>query len=122
MTGHIWAILDEVVISRVVGDAVVMRDQLAHLLDLIDKGRIRLQIIPASLTNHPGLCTPFRIFDLAEGTVVHTEDSYGGSSYRDPAKVDSMRDLFGALQSEGYAPEASARLLRSMVRGDEHHE
>ncbi|HEV2784411.1 MAG TPA: helix-turn-helix transcriptional regulator [Actinophytocola sp.] len=43
---HLWTVLDESVLYRIRGDAVVMHAQLAYLLELSERPRIDVQVLP----------------------------------------------------------------------------
>lgn len=43
---HLWTVLDESVLYRIRGDAVVMHAQLAHLLEMSERPRIDVQVLP----------------------------------------------------------------------------
>jgi hypothetical protein len=115
---RLWFVVDEVVINRIVGDETIMAEQLQHVMDLAKTGTIRFQVIPGTLRRHPGLCSPFRIFDTAnDGMVVRMDHTYGGSTYRDAEQVSYMRSLFGALQAEALSPSQTEDLMARTVEG-----
>ncbi|MBB6173222.1 hypothetical protein HNR23_003282 [Nocardiopsis mwathae] len=111
----LWFVVDEVVITRTIGDRRIMRLQLEHLEKLMSSGKIRLQVIPDDIGHHPGLCTPFRIFELPTGNLLHMENTFGGQSFRESDKVNRMLSLFGALQAEAYPPRRSIDLIRQVL-------
>jgi transcriptional regulator with XRE-family HTH domain len=43
---HLWTVLDESVLYRIRGDAVIMHTQLAHLLEMSERPRIDIQVLP----------------------------------------------------------------------------
>ncbi|WP_344165805.1 helix-turn-helix transcriptional regulator [Nocardiopsis rhodophaea] len=111
----LWFVVDEVVITRPIGNRRIMRDQLQHIEKLMSSGKVRLQVIPNDIGHHPGLCTPFRIFELPTGTLLHMENTFGGQSFREAEKVNRMLSLFGALQAEAYPPRRSIDLIRTAL-------
>jgi hypothetical protein len=49
---RLWAVLDEAVLQRPMGDTVVLREQVASLLEQCDHPNIRLQVIPFAYGGH----------------------------------------------------------------------
>lgn len=113
----VWFVVDEIVIRRAVGSAEIMRDQLDQMLRLMDKGLIRLQVIPTGTLHHPGLCTPFRIMTFAtQPPVAYAERLKGGDVIDAAGEVRECNTIFGALQAEALSPSASAEMIQQ-VRG-----
>src|SRR5262249_30922302 len=61
---RLWAVLDEAVIRRVVGDPAIMREQLLHLVECAEQGRTTLQVVPFGAGAHAGTTGPFVILDF----------------------------------------------------------
>ncbi len=51
----LWAVMDESVLYRKRGDDAVMREQLAHLLELSAQRRIDIQVLPFDAGSTPAL-------------------------------------------------------------------
>lgn len=112
----VWFVVDEVVIRRPVGGREVMREQLEHLLELIETRRIRLQVVPLSTQLHPGLCPPFRVMGFRDRPpVAYVEHMLGGDMVDQPDDVSRCNTIFGALQGEALSTTASADLIRAVV-------
>jgi DNA-binding XRE family transcriptional regulator len=58
---HLWVVLDESVLHRLIGTPKTMHDQLAQLADLSERPYISIQVIPASAGAHAGLACAFLI-------------------------------------------------------------
>lgn len=51
---RLWALIEGVVLERVIGDRDVMAEQLAHLDNFaVDRGAVTLQVIPTAAGQHP---------------------------------------------------------------------
>ncbi|MFC7327588.1 helix-turn-helix domain-containing protein [Marinactinospora rubrisoli] len=112
----LWFVVDEIVLTRVVGDEQVMRGQLEHIVSLADNGTIRFQVIPGDVRRHCGLCAPFREMVTSAGqAVVRMEHTFGGTNFGEPDKVRQMQGLFGALQAEALSPIRSIDLVRKIM-------
>ncbi|MFD7663507.1 helix-turn-helix domain-containing protein [Streptomyces sp. NPDC059788] len=55
----LWALMEESVLHRPVGEPDVMRAQLQRILDLSQRPNIRVQILPLGIGAHPGAFGPF---------------------------------------------------------------
>ncbi|MDA8369674.1 MAG: DUF5753 domain-containing protein [Nocardiopsaceae bacterium] len=113
----LWFILKEGVLSRTVGDEMIMKEQLGHIAGLVEEDTIRIQVLPDTPASaDPGI--PFRVMALS-GTqsVVYVEHVLGGEVFEEPDKVSELSTLFGTLQAEAYPVPASISLLRK-INGD----
>ncbi len=110
----LWFVMDEVVISRVIGDEKIMGGQLDHLVSLADPGAVRIQVIPTT-QDHPGLCAPFRLLTLSSAqTVLYAEHMMGGETVDTADRVGEAMTLFGQLQAEALPPRASLERIREV--------
>ncbi|WP_407563695.1 helix-turn-helix domain-containing protein [Streptomyces sp. 184] len=60
-----WAIVDETVLRRPVGDGAVMRAQVDRLLDVASQPNVTLQMAEFRTGHHPGTYSPFVLFRFA---------------------------------------------------------
>ncbi|TQN28765.1 helix-turn-helix protein [Haloactinospora alba] len=105
-------VVDEVAISRTVGDEKIMQEQRNWLIELAERGTIRLQLI-TNLPRHPGLCSPFRLMSLdGSRAVAFLEDALGGRSATKPQEIAELGTVFGLLQAEALSPDASIERIR----------
>lgn len=111
-------VLDEIVLRRRVGPSEVMREQLDHMLSLIEDRRIRLSIIPDHAPRQTAVGGSFRIFGLPGGSVVvHLEHAKGQVVVDDPETVNEMATAYGDLQAEALPSYATVELIEK-VRGE----
>lgn len=112
---RVWTLLDESVLRRRIGDASVMREQHARLLELADLPKVRIQVIEG-LGEHAGLLGAFTI---AEGpgraSILSMDDISGGRVHHDPAVVNEARLAFRAMQTEALSARASRDLIASLL-------
>jgi hypothetical protein len=115
---HLWAILDEAAVHRVVGGKAVMQAQLLHLADTAAQGKITVQVLPYSAGPHPGQAGPFIILGFAELTepeVVYME-TVGGNLYVDkPEEVRLFTTVFDQLRAVALSPAQSAAMLQTLA-------
>jgi transcriptional regulator with XRE-family HTH domain len=115
---HLWAILDEAAIRRVVGGQLIMKAQLLHLANSAEHGRTTIQVLPYSAGPHPGQAGPFIILGFAEPTepeVVYME-TVGGNLYVDkPEEVRLFSTVFDQLRAVALSPSQSAAMLQALA-------
>jgi transcriptional regulator with XRE-family HTH domain len=61
---HLWIVLDEAVLHRLIGTPKTTYDQLVHLADMSERSYISIQVVPASVGAHAGLACAFMIGSL----------------------------------------------------------
>jgi transcriptional regulator with XRE-family HTH domain len=113
---HIWAILDESVVRRVVGGSAVMHAQVKHLIAVAEQGRTTIQIVPYGAGPHPGLAGPFIILGFdepSEPDVVYLE-TVGGNLYVDKSEeVRLFATAFDHLRAVALSPDDTRAMLRA---------
>ncbi|MGW7466826.1 helix-turn-helix domain-containing protein [Streptomyces xantholiticus] len=111
---HLWAILDESVIRRVMGSPETMREQLSHLLTVSESGNVTLQVLPFSLGAHCAALGSFVILGGAEPSldVVYVDLHVGSIFMEKAAELDRYRLAFEYLRAQALDIEASRELIR----------
>ncbi|MFC3999772.1 Scr1 family TA system antitoxin-like transcriptional regulator [Nocardiopsis sediminis] len=111
-------VIEESVLKRHVGasdDPGTLSVQLARVLDLIDRGVLRMQVMPADAECHPGASGPFRIYTFPDEPVVASAEHMWGEQVSDKrTHVQQCTAVFGILQSEARSPRASRDLIRKV--------
>ncbi|MFK0178048.1 helix-turn-helix domain-containing protein [Streptomyces xanthochromogenes] len=110
---HIWAVIDEAVIRRMVGGSEVMRDQLHHLHDQARKPQVTIQILPFAQGAHAAAVGSFVILGgpTPELDVVYVDIIGGGLFMEKPAELERYKLAFQYLSAQALDIEASAALL-----------
>ncbi|MBV9450972.1 MAG: helix-turn-helix transcriptional regulator [Streptosporangiaceae bacterium] len=108
-----WAVIDETALHRRIGGPKVMRDQLLKLVELSERPRIAVHVIPADAGAHIGLLGAFAIADFDDDTadIVYMESPDEGHSTRNPATVAKVNLIFDTLRSEALPRGASRDLI-----------
>ncbi|WP_338045267.1 helix-turn-helix domain-containing protein [Nocardiopsis salina] len=115
----IWTIITEGVIRDLEGDPDILTTQVDHLIELMDRGRVRLQVVPATVRfrEHPGLDGAFSLLSLPNRQeVLYAEGPVSGSMVTDSGMVEWMSLKFGSLQSVALPPNETREFLKE-VRG-----
>jgi hypothetical protein len=109
----LWAVLDEQALHRLVGGATVMREQLAHLLDLSQRPNINIQVVPYSAGAHYALSGAFAIADADDTTrVAYLETVTEGYILESPSAVAEVMVIFDTVRAEALSRTASRDLIR----------
>lgn len=97
----LWAVMDEAVLHRPVGGSKVMRDQLAHLLDMAANPRLKVLVVPHDLGANAGLTGAFTIASFNDAPdIVYLETAAEGQISDNPGTVRSCALAFDMLRAE----------------------
>jgi hypothetical protein len=110
---HIWAVIDEAVIRRMVGGRDVMRNQLKHLAKRSAEPHITVQILPFAAGAHAAAVGSFVILGGAtpELDVVYVDIIGGGLFMEKPQELARYKLAFEYLRAQALDIESSAVLL-----------
>ncbi|MEW2087108.1 helix-turn-helix transcriptional regulator [Streptomyces sp. NPDC005283] len=110
---HLWAILDESVIRRVVGSRDVMGEQLSQLLQANESPDITLQVLPFSKGAHSAAMGSFVILGGAEPSldVVYVDIHLGSLFMEKEAELDRYRLAFDYLRAQALDMAASSAMI-----------
>ncbi|KND26332.1 helix-turn-helix domain-containing protein [Streptomyces acidiscabies] len=110
-------ILDESAVRRLVGGAGTMRNQLTHVKQLAEAGRITLQILPFSAGEHDSLEDCFVLFGYRDDEDVLYLAGPGGvlTNRDDREKVARYQECFEDLSDKALNQEESIALLDDIL-------
>ncbi|MDT0548511.1 MULTISPECIES: helix-turn-helix domain-containing protein [Streptomyces] len=110
---HLWAILDESVIRRVVGSPDVMREQLDHLLHANESPGITLQVLPFAKGAHSAAMGSFVILGGAEPSldVVYVDIHVGSILMEKDGELERYRRAFDYLRAQALDMASSSALI-----------
>ncbi|MFJ5263596.1 helix-turn-helix domain-containing protein [Streptomyces sp. NPDC088387] len=110
---HLWAILDESVVRRVVGSPHVMREQLDRLLEANESLHITLQILPFAKGAHSAALGTFVIIGGVEPMldVVYVDFLTGSLFLEKEKELDRYRLAFEYLRAQALDMEASSAMI-----------
>lgn len=112
----VWVVLDEAVLYRPMGGREVMRNQLAHLLSLRSQRRVKLQVLPFSAGQHPGLTGGFNLLRFDDDPdIVYTEDFIQGHMTANPDSVSEGCLHYDQLQAAALSVQDSAALIARVM-------
>ncbi|MFD7335128.1 Scr1 family TA system antitoxin-like transcriptional regulator [Streptomyces violascens] len=115
-TPEVWFILHEAVLRMAVGGPSVMRRQLAHIVGLVERHRITVQVIPFADGAHPLMDAPFKVMSFLDAPpVVYTESVHSGRLLDTPALVASHLKTYDLGRAAALSSAASLKVLRTAM-------
>ncbi|MFJ8956137.1 helix-turn-helix domain-containing protein [Streptomyces sp. NPDC102381] len=113
---HLWAVLDESVIRRVVGSPAIMKAQLDRLLEAGESANITLQILPFAKGAHGAALGSFVILGAAEAAldVVYVDIHTGSLFLEKEEELTRYRLAFEYLRAQALDMEASAAVIQNV--------
>jgi transcriptional regulator with XRE-family HTH domain len=116
---RLWAVIDESVLMRSVGGTEVMREQLLHLLSMMERPRVTLQVAPLEVTASVGVGTGvtylrFALSDLRDAVYIeHLTDS---TFSQKPQAVEQYRDMLDRLGACALTPKQSVERIEQRLK------
>lgn len=114
---RMWFVLDEAVLRRPVGGPDVMREQLAHLIEVVTTmPRIQVRVLPFSSVTYAGLDGSFTVLTLPGGEdVAYHEGPEVSQVIEDAATVAEFEVRFGLVTGEALRTHESLMMIRSAL-------
>ncbi|MET7574571.1 helix-turn-helix transcriptional regulator [Streptomyces sp. NPDC005492] len=116
---QLWAIIDESVLLRVLGGPEVMREQLRHLVEMAQRPRVTVQIVPLDVTNASAPAIPLtylRFGGLDLPDIVYLEHIKSAVFLEDRDETEEYRLALDRLGDEALSPRESLVRLRDTLR------
>ncbi|GAA3824128.1 helix-turn-helix transcriptional regulator [Sphaerisporangium flaviroseum] len=113
----IWALIDEGVLHRPIGSPKVMREQLECLVELSQRPRITIQIVPYGSRASAGLLGAFGIAEV-RGTAytVYVETQPRGRTIDDRTVIIQLLTRYDIIRGEAHSQSLSVDLIEKAVR------
>ncbi|MGC9441851.1 helix-turn-helix domain-containing protein [Streptomyces sp. WG5] len=115
---QLWAIIDESVLLRVLSSREVMREQLAHLVEMAGQPHVTLQIVPLDVTNASAPAIPvtyLRFGGIELPDVVYLEHIKSANFLEDRDETEEYRVALDRLADEALTPRESLEMLRETM-------
>jgi transcriptional regulator with XRE-family HTH domain len=111
---HLWAVLDESVIRRVVGSHSIMEEQLSRLLTFANSTRVTLQVLPFARGAHCAALGSFVILGAKEPSLdVAYVDLHVGSLFMEKEEeLEHYRLAFDYLRAQALDIDASMAMIK----------
>lgn len=111
-----WAVLDEAVLRRPVGDAKIMRKQLQELINFAERPKITLQIVPTDSQPLLGMTGAFFIATLpGDPTCVYLDTAATGYITDQEKDVETIVMRYEIIRSLALPAAASLELVAKVM-------
>lgn len=110
---EMWAVLDEGVLARVVGDTDVVAKQLEYLLEVAEAPQVSLRIIPFTSGAHLGADGALHILSLDARDVAYAGAQNCGRLIETPGEVRELSVKFERIGAKAASEEASREIIRN---------
>lgn len=112
---RVWVLLDQKVIEQLVGSIEVVRDQVAHLVEVARWPHVTIRVIPEHVGGHVGRDGSFKIMTCNGSDVVYVGAHGGGRLVQDASEMPSYRIWFDLLGDVALPKDDSLRLLEKIL-------
>jgi hypothetical protein len=114
---RVWAIVDEAVLRREVGSRGVHRAQLEHLLDLLERPHIALQVLPISTGVHAGggAFSLLRFKDADLPDVAYVEQLVSALYIDKVEHVDRYSAVMDLLSVQSLTPDDTVAFISKLL-------
>ncbi|NYF41846.1 transcriptional regulator with XRE-family HTH domain [Streptosporangium sandarakinum] len=114
-----WAVIDEAALRRPIGGADVMRAQLEHLLDLMRRLNVTIQVMPFSFGGHSAEGGAFSVLRFADPDlpdVVYVEQLASALYLDKREEVDRYSEVMERLCAVSTTPDETTDILRRIIK------
>jgi transcriptional regulator with XRE-family HTH domain len=107
----------EAALREVVGSPEIMKEQLLHLLDVMQEPNINVQVVPTGAPVYPSGI--FTIFSFEDGSDVGFVEGVNGHGHAIElsSDVEGLRVTYDRVSFAALSPEASEKLIRDIMEG-----
>jgi transcriptional regulator with XRE-family HTH domain len=116
---HIWAVMDEAVLRRPQGGALVMRAQLARLVEAAQLPSVTLQVVPFARGGHAAASGSFSILRFEERDLpdaVYIEQLTSAVYLDRRSDIEHYLEVVDQLSGEALTPVETARFIQQIAR------
>jgi transcriptional regulator with XRE-family HTH domain len=119
---HLWAVLDESVLHRRYGGAITMLGQFRHLLEMAERPRIDIQVLPyaagATTAQQSGSFMVMRFPPEMENDpgLVYLELLTGGQYFEDPVEIAEYRRALTRLHALAADQKRSGEIIQRAMK------
>ncbi|MFF5468991.1 helix-turn-helix domain-containing protein [Streptomyces achromogenes] len=107
---------EEVTLRRPVGDTMVLRRQLEHMLEVAQLPFVELQVMPTDRANHPGTGGRIQVLKFADGTGLgRTDGDFSGRPVSTPRQLRILDLRYGIIRSQALPPEESLDIIEKVL-------
>lgn len=117
VTPVFWALLDEGVLRRPVGSRDIMAEQLGHMIRLMERGRVRIHVMPYGAGVYPLLQSMLTLMWFEDQPpVAYSEGLLTGKLHDSPSMVTRLQNIYDLALSDALSLKESLALLRATAK------
>ncbi|MEU9348079.1 helix-turn-helix transcriptional regulator [Streptomyces sp. NPDC048278] len=116
---RLWVVLDEAALRRLVGNRLVMREQLEYLIEMSQQPHITVQVLPFECGAHPGLNGQYAILefaDAADSSVVYLEGVTSDLYLEKAHDVQKYAVMYEHLRAQSLNVEQSRQFIADAAK------
>ncbi|MFC3572973.1 helix-turn-helix transcriptional regulator [Streptomyces yaanensis] len=116
---RLWVVLDEAALRRVVGNNLVMREQLEHLVEMSQLPHVTVQVLPFEVGAHPGLNGQYAILefsDAADSSVVYLEGVTSDLYLEKAHDVQKYAVMYEHLRAQALNVDQSRKFIADVAK------
>ncbi|MFC9248997.1 helix-turn-helix domain-containing protein [Streptomyces sp. NPDC057136] len=109
-------VLELAALTRPIGGRRVRREQLRHLLDVVQLRHVKIQLMSPERESHPALDGPFVLLENSKRRQLAYIEGQGGSFYvTQQPDLGNLFGKYGLLRAQAYTPEESREMIEKMA-------
>ncbi|MFR9795105.1 helix-turn-helix domain-containing protein [Streptomyces sp. MS06] len=113
---HLSFVIEEAVLLRPLGGALVWRGQLEQLLLIEEKRNVEIQVMPLSRPENAGLAGPFTLMEMKDGRRIAYAEVQGDSRvHTERQRVRELERTYGTLRAQAHTPAESRALIEKLL-------
>ncbi|WP_326666411.1 helix-turn-helix domain-containing protein [Streptomyces sp. NBC_00385] len=110
-------VLELIALTRPLGGATVLKEQLGHLLDVSRRRNVEIQVMPPDRRSHAALNGPMVLLETGERRqLAYIEGQSGGFFVSQQPELSDLFARYGILRAQALSPEESAKLIEQVAR------
>ncbi|WP_405771734.1 helix-turn-helix domain-containing protein [Streptomyces sp. NBC_01538] len=116
---RLWTVLDEAALRRVVGNKLLMREQLESLVEQSQLPHVTVQVIPFEMGAHPGLNGQYAILefpDAADSSVVYIEGVTSDLYLEKAQDVQKYSVMYEHLRAQALNVDQSRQFIADLAK------
>jgi transcriptional regulator with XRE-family HTH domain len=113
---YFFVVLDQAAIRRPLGGAEVMKEQLAHLIEMSELPHVSIQVVREQTGWYSGLNGALVFFVASDNSVAgYVEAQFGGRLIRDPSEAARLGVRFDLIRGRALSEDASRALIQTTM-------
>jgi transcriptional regulator with XRE-family HTH domain len=110
-----WFVIDESVLYRAYGGLDVMREQIKRLTEFAELPSVMLQVLPFTITDHPGADGPLTILEFnGSPSVGYAEGRGSGRLIEDPVEVAHAMECYDRIKAAALPRSKTIEMIKKV--------